>query len=137
VLDSLATPLTFHHVGYACKSIATDQQTFERLGYTQEGSSFEDARQGVRGLFLLGPGPRIELLENLPDSDTLTPWLNAGIHMYHLAYTTPNLQASLDELRGQRARVVVTPVPAIAFQNRLIAFVMMRNQLLVELIESL
>ena len=54
---------------------------YVELGYKPEGNRFSDARQGVAGLFLVGGGPRLELLEPLDDSDTLLPWLKSGTRM--------------------------------------------------------
>lgn len=134
---ALPAGFVFHHLGYACTSIARERSVFESLGYEQEGQAFSDPIQGVNGCFMLGPGPRIELLENTEGSRTLTPWLEAGTKLYHLAY---EVETSLDEavtcvVRRERARVVVQPVPAVAFGGRHICFVMFRQGLLIELIE--
>ena len=125
----------FHHIGYATPSIGKERNFFEAMGYCQEGAGFEDSCQGVAGCFLTGPGPRLELLENLPGRDTLTPWLNAGIRMYHFAYLVPDMEGALAWARSQRARVTVQPVPAVAFGGRLISFVMLRNGMMLEFIE--
>jgi methylmalonyl-CoA/ethylmalonyl-CoA epimerase len=126
----------FHHIGYATKSLAREIDMFAFLGYHQEGELFEDPVQGVTGCFLVGNGPRIELLENLQGSSTLTPWQNAGIKMYHFAYMVANLEEALDWALKQRARITVKPVPAVAFGGRRISFVMFRNGLMLEFIES-
>ena len=68
----------FHHLGYACFDIKTEVKNFSFLGYKMEGNIFCDETQGVAGCFLEGPGPRIELLENLPGSETLSPWIEIG-----------------------------------------------------------
>lgn len=125
----------FHHVGYATASIERELPIFGLLGYSAEGEAFTDPTQGVRGLFLAGPGPRIELLESLSDSTTLAPWLANGVRMYHLAYTVPDIDAAVAWARSQRARVTVEPVAAVAFAGRRISFVMFRNGLLIEFIE--
>ena len=127
----------FHHLGYATRSIARALRMHNSLGYRQESAGFEDPGQGVAGLFVIGAGPRIELLENLPGSDTLTPWIDAGIKVYHYAYETEDLIASLAAAREDRAKVIVEPVPAVAFNGRQIAFAMYRNGLLVEFIEAM
>ena len=93
------------------------------------------AFEGGDGFFLVGGGPRIELLESLPGSKTLAPWLASGVRMYHVAYTVPNIGEAVAWARAQRARITVNPVPAVAFQGRLISFSMFRNGLFVEFIE--
>jgi methylmalonyl-CoA/ethylmalonyl-CoA epimerase len=136
-LPVLPTGYDFHHVGYATTSLDRERNFFACLGYCQEGQSFSDPLQGVAGCFLTGPGPRIELLENLPGGEMLTPWLNAGIKIYHFAYQVDDLDGALQWARTQRARVTVAPVPAVAFSGRHISFVMFRNGLMLEFIESI
>lgn len=125
----------FHHVGYATRSIARELETLELLGGRAESDAFEDPIQGIRGLFVVGNGPRIELLENLPGSTTLDSFLDAGIKLYHVAYEVDSIDDALRWARSVRAKVTVEPVPAVAFGGRPIAFVMFRNALLVEFIE--
>jgi len=133
---ALPQGFSFHHLGYACTSIARERSVFELLGYQQEGHAFSDPVQRVNGCFMVGAGPRIELLENSEGSNTLSPWLAAGTRLYHLAY---EVESTLDEalrwVKQERARVVVQPVPAVAFGGRQICFVMFRQGLLIELIE--
>ena len=129
---------TFHHVGVACNDIAKEAVHFASLGYAAEGEPFEDAVQGVRGRFMAGQTPRIELLEPMSDasSGVLAPWLANGTKLYHLGYLVAHLEAAIEQMRVQRGKLVVAPVPAIAFGGRLIAFVMLPNRLLIELIAS-
>jgi methylmalonyl-CoA/ethylmalonyl-CoA epimerase len=132
----IAAGLAFHHVGVACENIAVETERLAPMGYVVEGDRFDDPLQGVRGIFLGGQTPRLELLEPLPghESGVLQPWLRQGAKLYHLAYETAGLDASIQRLREQGAKLVVAPVPAVAFGGRPIAFVMLRNRLLVELI---
>lgn len=126
---------TFHHLGYACASIAAERSVFELLGYQLEGSPFADPVQGVTGCFMVGSGPRIELLENLPGSHTLTPWLETGAKLYHMAYEVEGpLEDALPWIQRERARVLAPPTPAVAFAGRKVCFVMFRRGLLLELI---
>ncbi len=135
-LPALPAGYDFHHLGYATTSIEKDASLFQFIGYAQEGADFSDPVQGVAGRFMVGTGPRIELLENLPGSETLTPWLNAGIKLYHFAYEVADIEAALAWAASQRAKTTVFPVPAIAFGGRYIAFVMFRNGLMLEFIEK-
>lgn len=135
-LPPIPSGYQFHHLGYATKSINSERSLFEFLGYRLEGDVFTDQQQGVMGCFLVGAGPRIELLENIVGSDTLTPLLSAGIKIYHLAYLVDDVQDAIEWARRQRAKVLVAPVPAQAFGGRPICFVMFRNGLLFEFIEN-
>lgn len=126
----------FHHIGYATASIERELATFALLGYLPEGEAFTDPAQGVSGCFIVGPGPRIELLQSLPGAKKLQPWLDSGVHMYHLAYLVDDIDRATAWARCQRARIAVEPVPAAAFGGRRIAFAMLRNGLLIEFVEK-
>ncbi|HOU59888.1 MAG TPA: VOC family protein [Kiritimatiellia bacterium] len=124
----------FHHIGVACRDLDAEAACFAAAGYVAEAPDFEDPVQGVAGRFLVGGGPRLELLRPLGGHSVLAPWLKGGAKFYHLAYEVPDLEAALTELRKERAKVVVPPVPAVAFQGRRIAFVLFPNLFLMELI---
>ena len=136
-MDAALAGLAFHHVGLACADIEAEAARLAPLGYAMEAEAFVDPRQGVRGVFLAGQAPRLELLEPLPgrEDGVLAPWLAASIKLYHLAYETPDLAGKIAQLRASRAKVVVEPVPAVAFGGRHIAFLLLPNRLLIELIE--
>jgi len=125
----------FHHLGYATHSVQREFVHFSTLGYTQEGDSFIDPLQGVSGCFINGAGPRIELLEALPHAQVLAPWLEAGIHFYHMAYLVDSMEEAMDWVAKQRARVTMQPLPSVAFSGRQIMFAMLRNRNLIEFIE--
>lgn len=126
----------FHHIGVACKDFDQEQAKFAALGYRQESPDVHDPVQRVHVRFLIGGGPRMELVRSDGEHGLLVPWLKSGIKLYHLAYIVKDLTASLAFLKGQGARVVVAPVRAAAFGDRNISFLMLPNLLLVELIEQ-
>jgi methylmalonyl-CoA/ethylmalonyl-CoA epimerase len=128
--------LAFHHVGVACKSITSEAGIFAALGYSAESKSFEDPVQGIRGQFLTGPGPRLELLEPLGASTVLDPYLRRGTKMYHLAFQASSIDLEISRLVKLGGRVVSDPVAAIAFDGRLVCFIMLKNFQLIELIEG-
>lgn len=126
----------FHHLGFATKSLLDDVEAYASLGYSPEGREFMDERQGIRGRFLAGGGPRLELLEPLPGSQTLTPFLTRGVKCYHHAYEVASIEASVEVLTAARARMIAPPVAAVAFDGRRIAFLMLPNRWMVELIDA-
>ena len=132
--DSLG--LRFHHVGVACSDIDKENRHFSVLGYTPEGEDFVDPLQGIRGRFLGGQVPRVELLMPLEGSKVLDGWLAAKVKLYHLAYETGDINGAIERLGKLGAKTVRSPVPAVAFQGRQIAFLMLPNMLLVELIAA-
>jgi len=128
--------LSFHHIGVACHDLDSESVKLEPLGYHSEGEDFADPLQRVAGRFLVGGGPRLELLRPTSDASPLASWLKGGVKLYHLAYETESLGEAIQHLQGQRAKVVVPPVCAVAFAGRRIAFMLLSNMLLTELIET-
>lgn len=138
VKSKLALPegTLFHHLGYATRGVEAELPMFESLGYVREGDSFSDPIQGISGCFIAGAGPRIELLENLPGSETLTPWLDKGVRIYHMAYVAAAFMQAIEWAKLNRAKLIVPPTPSVAFNGRNICFVMFRNGVLLEFIEA-
>jgi len=126
--------LSFHHLGVACRDLEREERAYAALGYAREGVEFDDAEHGIRGLFLTGPGPRLELLVDRPGEHVIEPWLTKGIAMYHLAFEVSDLETALASRLENGAKLVVRPSPTVAFAGRHVAFVMLRNLTLVELI---
>lgn len=126
--------LLFHHIGVACRELDDETRTLSALGYQREGPDFTDPVQGIAGRFLVGAGPRLELLAPLSETGVLRPWLNAGVKLYHLAYEARDVTAAIADLRAQGARLIVPPTAAVAFSGRKIAFLMLPNLLLSEII---
>ncbi len=135
MMDAALAGFDFHHIGVACRSLAVEQRGWALLGYDVEGEAFTDPLQGVTGLFMTGPGPRMELLAPLPGSTTLTPFLDGGIKMYHHAYVVLDIETATDTLKARRAKIVSPPKPAVAFGGRLVTFLMLPTTMIVELIQ--
>ena len=127
--------LAFHHLGVACERIAKDAETWAAFGYRPEGEAFVDPAQGIRGLFMTGGGPRIELLEATEGSDTLAPWLKRRVKLYHVGYLVPSLGPAMQTLIAHGAAVAREPLRSVYFQAPIV-FLMMPNLALVELIED-
>jgi methylmalonyl-CoA/ethylmalonyl-CoA epimerase len=127
--------LAFHHLGIACASIEQERQTWMLLGYRDEGLPFVDELQGIRGQFMVGSGPRVELLEGTPGSVTLAPWLKRRIKIYHTGYLVANFDGAIQHLASKGAVLVRDPVMSVYFNTR-IAFLVMPNMMLVELIDG-
>jgi methylmalonyl-CoA/ethylmalonyl-CoA epimerase len=126
--------LKFHHVGVISSDIAKEAEQLAVLGYRPEGEEFVDLNQGIRGLFLSGQSPCLELLSPLAPKGVLEPWIKSNTKLYHLAYQTSDLSQAVAALRERGAKVVVRPVPAVAFGGREIAFLILPTMMLVELI---
>jgi methylmalonyl-CoA/ethylmalonyl-CoA epimerase len=127
--------LTFHHIGVACNSISEESESWASLGYVQENEPFVDDTQGIRGVFMIGGGPRMELLEGVGGSSTLAPWIKRGVKLYHTGYLTADFDSAIKSFVARGAVITGAPAQSVYFGAR-IAFLMQANMLLVELIES-
>ena len=126
--------LQFHHIGVACRDFESEERHFAQLGYHPESSDVFDPIQGVHIRFLVGGGPRLELLRNHAEPGVLTPWLRKGVRLYHIAYETPDIAASSRQLAAAGAKEVSAPVAAVAFGGRLVSFHLLANLTMIELI---
>lgn len=127
--------LSFHHVGLACDDLVTEAAAHALLGFAPEGEVFEDPHQRVRGWFHTLGAFRVELLQPLDDGSPLVDWLRRGVRLYHVCYETDDLDAALEQLRAAGHRTVSAPAPAVAFDGRPVAFVMLRTRGLIELLQ--
>jgi len=135
-MTSLPEDFRFHHLGVACDSLEGEFVSWRSLGYRPEGATFVDEAQGIRGQFLVGGGPRLELLEATEGSATLAPWLKRRVKFYHAGYLVGAFDRAMDALARRGARVAREPAPSVYFGAR-IAFLMMPNMALIEVIEDL
>lgn len=127
--------LVFDHIGVATSGIEKELPNYTLLGYTKDGDFFEDDQQGIRGLFLCAEGqPRLELLENLPNSTTLDIPLSKGNKFYHIGYLTKDFDAAMQAVKASRARVIAQPKISNYFKKR-IAFLVLPNMQMIEIIE--
>jgi methylmalonyl-CoA/ethylmalonyl-CoA epimerase len=131
--------MRLHHVGFVVRDIQADIQKFARsVSATWDLKIFHDPLQKVKVSFIQPACPgdaQIELVEPAaPDSPVLR-FLNKGGGLHHLCYEVADLGEHLTKMRKEGALVVKPPLPAVAFENRLIAWVFTRQKLLLEFLE--
>jgi methylmalonyl-CoA/ethylmalonyl-CoA epimerase len=93
-------------------------------------------RQRVRELFLTDGATTVELLEPLGAGSPLQAFLNrnpAG-GLIHLALEVTDLDAAIARVTAAGGRLVIAPVPDVAFNQCRIAFVYLGGQV-TELVE--
>ena len=126
--------LELHHIGVATKSIEKEFEMFKKLGYRQSSDVFIDKKQNIRGLFIEANNqPRLELLENISDNGPLNNYLKNGNKFYHFAYKTTNIAKDYERLLSEGAIPIVKITKATYFNK--ICFFMMKNMMLIELVE--
>lgn len=135
-LKKLVGGFEFDHIGIATRSIEKELGLYQMFGYMQDGPIFEDALQGIRGVFLTQKGhPKLELIENLEGSTTISKQLELNQKMYHRAYYVTNIERALEILQKNRAKIISPLKPSIYFKHR-ICFLMLSNMEMIELLEK-
>jgi methylmalonyl-CoA/ethylmalonyl-CoA epimerase len=130
-------PRKINHIGLAVPDIeAFLRRTTPLYEGFSRGPMIVNERQKVRELFLTDGATTIELLEPLGEGSPLLAFLNrnpAG-GLIHLALEVVDLDTAITRVTAAGGRLVVAPVPDVAFQERRIAFVYLGGQV-TELIE--
>jgi methylmalonyl-CoA/ethylmalonyl-CoA epimerase len=127
---------TFHHVGIATGSICDTSTVYLAAEYEATDTVF-DPIQNVKIAFLKKQGnPLLELIEPIDKTSPVHNILKkVGVSAYHFCYEVDNIAQAITELEQQDFRILVEPVNAVAFDNRLICFLYHINVGLIELLE--
>lgn len=129
-----------HHVGFVVPEIQSGIAGFaQSLGATWDGAVFQDPLQKVRVAFLQPARTgeaQVELVEPATPDSPVLGFLRKGGGLHHLCYEVVDLDQHIRRIRKEGATLVKAPVPAVAFQNRRIAWVFTRQKLLLEFLEQ-
>lgn len=132
--------IRLHHVGFVVRDIQAEIQKFARsVGATWDTKIFHDPLQKVKVSFIRTACPgdaQIELVEPAASDSPVLSFLKKGGGLHHLCYEVADLGEHLTKMRQEGALVVKPPLPAVAFENRLIAWVFTRQKLLLEFLEQ-
>jgi len=130
--------LRHHHVGVSVADLDRAKKWYADVLDMTEGFAFELAPFGVRGCFMIGHGTRVELFERQGSSggiggqDPPAALLTRGYG--HVAFETPDIDASFTEIVGRGAAPVWDPRQSPEPGVRM-AFVTDLDGNLIELIE--
>ena len=130
-------PTKINHVGLAVRDIeAFLRKTTPLYEGFSRGPLIVNERQKVREIFVTDGATTIELLEPLGEGSPLQAFLNRNPTggLIHLALEVTDLEAAIARVTAAGGRLVVAPVPDVAFNERRIAFVYLGGQI-TELIE--
>jgi methylmalonyl-CoA/ethylmalonyl-CoA epimerase len=127
-------------VGFVVAAIQESIQGFVRsLAAQWDEKIFHDPLQKVRVTFLQTQNPsdaQVELVEPAAEDSPILSFLQKGGGLHHLCYEVTNLDSELDEMRSRGLVVVRKPLPAVAFENRRIAWLSTKQKLLLEFLEA-
>ena len=117
----------FHHVGIAVSSLkAIEEEALE---------IFEDPTQKVAIAFLENGGCCIELVAPLTANSPVSSALTKRQKLLHLCFEVDDLDKALASAVIEGFKCIASPVPAVAFSGRRIAWVYSQDYGLMELLE--
>lgn len=134
------TPMRFDHMGVAVADIEKSVAVYERLlGYKVLSGPFDDPTQQARVIFLGSGRPGdfvIELIAPLNEQSHVARHVAKGAGAYHVCYEVDDIEKTLADMRTQGCMIIQNPVPAVAYQQRRIAWLFTPARQLIELVEA-
>tara|TARA_B100001540_G_scaffold51537_1_gene46500 strand:+ start:5675 stop:6061 length:387 start_codon:yes stop_codon:yes gene_type:complete len=128
--------MKFHHIGYLTTNFKSSVKEFGLINYLKKGRLINDKLLKVKIQFIQNSNSIIELVKPYKNNYGLNKIAKRKNYAYHFAYKVNNLNKSIKKLKGNKFIVLVNPVPAKAFNNKKVAFLKMKNDFIIELIES-
>ena len=138
VRTKMSKDLRFHHVGMVVDSIDKHSALYaDRFGYEIRSEIIHDSKQRAYVQFLAFPGESTYLELVAPDApgSFLSNALQKGGGLNHLCYSTEDIDAACRRLRSMAMLLIHPPTEAVAFDQRRIAWMKGKDNLLVELVE--
>jgi methylmalonyl-CoA/ethylmalonyl-CoA epimerase len=131
------TQFTFHHVGVVTPSLEGAVLTYASLGYSAS-PQYDDPLQKVSIVLMRrSDGPLMELISPTHADSPAAGWrkrIKAG--PYHTCSAVPSLHDAAADLRARDFTSLTEPLPAIAFEMRLVVFLWSATTGLIELVEG-
>ena len=125
-IDPFGPDATLHHVGLVVASISA---------VAPDNEIFFDPIQKVKVSFISIQGMPVELIEPQGEESPVMQSLRKGTKLVHFCYEVDNLKAAIVLCTQDGFRYIAKPVPAVAFNQRHIAWVFHRVFGLFELLE--
>jgi len=138
--EGTATNLALDHIGLIVTDLATGRDFLAAaLGITRWTPVTDDPTLHVSVQFGAATGHQLtyELIAPFGEQSPIANALRSGKHILnHLAYLTPDLEASGKHLRESGCYPTGDPLPALAYEGRLVQFWISPLRFVIELIEK-
>jgi methylmalonyl-CoA/ethylmalonyl-CoA epimerase len=135
----MESELRFNHLGVAVSDIEKAVAVYEDLfGYKLLSGPFDDSQQQATVCFIGTDDPPnivFELVAPLNDSSHVARLLAKGAGAYHVCYEVDDISATVAGMRAKGCLLVSGPTPAVAFEERRIAWLYTPTRQLMELVE--
>ena len=130
--------MTIDHVGIVVGSLDRAAAYYTAtFGLRPVNGRIVDPLQDVELQFLEDDGgTRLELIRPLSADSPAARALSQGGGLNHICYRVENLEASVEALVANGAKVVREPLPAVAFDGRRVTFLYTRERELIEFVEA-
>ncbi len=121
-----------HHIGIVCSNIKEYIKQNEFIWQNVNVSEvIYNKVQKVNECFINFENEvSIELLEPLGEKSPVFKFLESGGGMHHICYQVENINQAIKDSREKGAIVVCKPIPDIAFEGGLIAFIKYEKNLI-------
>lgn len=129
--------MKINHLGIAVKNIDASAIMYKKsLGWEKLTDLIYDPIQKVKILFMIDDhNNKYELLEPSGEDSPVSKLLERRISLYHFCYEVKDIHAKIEELKLNGFFLITGPVEAVAFNNSQIAFLINRDNLIIELVE--
>jgi methylmalonyl-CoA/ethylmalonyl-CoA epimerase len=126
------------HICFAVKDIKEGISYWEEVfGYSQMTEVIENSLQKVKVTFMCkAESILIKLIEPVEGNRSLQNFVNKGGGFHHLCFNCDSIGEKMNELTRKGLLTLVPPQPGEAFNNHNIAFLLAKNGLSIELIDT-
>jgi methylmalonyl-CoA/ethylmalonyl-CoA epimerase len=126
------------HICFAVKDLKEGIDYWEKVfGYKQLTQIVENTRQKVKVTFLSKEDSiNIKLIEPVYDNQSLINFVNKGGGFHHICFRCDDIDETMVDLTEKGLLTLVPPQPGEAFNNHRIAFLLARNGVNIELIDT-
>jgi len=130
--------MRINHLGVAVKNIETSVIMYkESLGWKKLTDLLYDPVQKVNILFMSDRhGGKFELIEPVGNDSPISKMLDRRVGLYHICYEVQDINMKIKELTNTGFLLISGPVKAVAFDSKLIAFLINSDNLIIELLEQ-
>jgi methylmalonyl-CoA/ethylmalonyl-CoA epimerase len=138
VVGDISGLMVIDHIGIVVASLDEAAKYYvTQFGLRESGGRIHDPLQDVELQFLEDEGGRrLELIRPLSAASPASGALKQGGGLNHICYAVGDLDASIQNLIANDAKLVRPPTPAVAFDGRRVAFLYTRQRELVEFVET-
>ncbi len=135
--EHLVMDLKIHHIGYLVKDLDKAAERFCGLGFKKCSGITHDELRHINICFVKKDGYVIELVQPYDNESTVSSLIKKYKNApYHVCYETNNIDRTISELKTQKFTVIDNPMPAPAFNGKMIVFLINHNVGMIELVEE-